>query len=292
MDPSLSSLLDRIQALELSNASLRDQLANTNSSSQPHEPKVPLPEKFDGDRRHFRGFINQIELVFMINPSRYQSSASKVGVIGTLLKDKALAWFSPYLENAERYQDVLNDYPAFRCLLEDTFGEKDRALVAASKIGLLRQGNRPAASYASDFRQLASDLTWNDSALIHQFRLGLSSQVKDMLVHHPQPSTLDEMISLAISVDNRLFEHRQEMRRFSPMTSVRTPASSSRTNAPSGPVPMEIGSIRSGRLSEEEKQRRRDNNLCMYCGSSDHLRPVCPVAPSRSTSASGNETLH
>jgi hypothetical protein len=280
---SLASLVERIQSLELANASLREQIQTSGSVNRPVEPKVPLPEKFDGDRRKFRGFINQMELVFLINPSRYQTPASKVGVIGTLLKDKALAWFTPFLENTAKHQELLNDYDSFRTLLEDTFGEKDRALVAAARLNLLRQGNRPASAYASDFRQLASDLTWNDSALIHSFRLGLSSQVKDMLVHHPQPATLDAMISLAISVDNRLFEHRQEMRRASPLPPTR-PAI--------GPTPMEIGAVGHKRLSDEEKQRRRDLKLCMYCGSDQHLRPQCPLAPSRVSSISGNATLH
>jgi hypothetical protein len=60
---------------------------------------VPFPEKFDGDRRKFRGFINQLELVFMLNPSKYSIEATKVAVIGTLLTGKVLARFTPFLEN-------------------------------------------------------------------------------------------------------------------------------------------------------------------------------------------------
>jgi hypothetical protein len=46
-----------------------------------------------------------------------------------------------------------------------------------------------------------------------------------------------------------------------------------------GPAPMQIGSQRRGPLTPEEQKRRRENNLCFYCGSSNHQRKDCPVAP-------------
>jgi hypothetical protein len=78
--------------------------------SSHREPKVPLPEKFDGSRQEYRGFISQIQLVFMLNPSRYPTDAAKVGTIGTLLTGKARQWFTPYVEKAEEYSAILNDY--------------------------------------------------------------------------------------------------------------------------------------------------------------------------------------
>ena len=35
------------------------------------EPKVSLPEKFDGTRSQFWGFINQIRLIIRLQPKRY-----------------------------------------------------------------------------------------------------------------------------------------------------------------------------------------------------------------------------
>lgn len=60
MNPETASLLEALSSL-----------INNNNSNQhqplQHEPQVPLPEKFDENRKNFRGFLNQIELVFMIN---------------------------------------------------------------------------------------------------------------------------------------------------------------------------------------------------------------------------------
>ena len=41
-----------------------------------------------------------------------------------------------------------------------------------------------------------------------------------------------------------------------------------------GPAPMDIGRVR-GPLTNEEKQRRRAQGLCLYCGKSGHLVKDC-----------------
>lgn len=41
-------------------------------------------------------------------------------------------------------------------------------------------------------------------------------------------------------------------------------------------VPMEIDAMRRGPLTAEEKQRHRDEGLCLYCGLGKHLAANCP----------------
>jgi len=41
------------------------------------EPKVPLPEKFNGNRKYFRNFISQINAIFTLNSSRFPNDVSK-----------------------------------------------------------------------------------------------------------------------------------------------------------------------------------------------------------------------
>ena len=45
-------------------------------------------------------------------------------------------------------------------------------------------------------------------------------------------------------------------------------------------MPMEIEATRRrGPLSDEEKQRRRANRLCLYCGGLGHIAINCPDRP-------------
>ncbi len=64
----------------------------------PKEPRVSLLEKFDGDRTKLRDFVNQVRLVFRLQPHRYTTEETQVGLIGTLLTGTALSWFSSLLE--------------------------------------------------------------------------------------------------------------------------------------------------------------------------------------------------
>src|SRR4051812_4641307 len=70
------------------------------------EPKVGLPDKFDGSRAKCRCFINQVNLVFMINPQRCSTDDIKIGTIGTLLTGYALTWFLLFSEKSADYSDL------------------------------------------------------------------------------------------------------------------------------------------------------------------------------------------
>ena len=49
------------------------------------EPKISLPEKLDGMRSKFRGFVNQIQIVTLLQPQPYPTNEARVGLVGTLL---------------------------------------------------------------------------------------------------------------------------------------------------------------------------------------------------------------
>ena len=55
---------------------------------------------------------------------------------------------------------------------------------------------------------------------------------------------------------------------------------------------MEIDSVNSQRatLTNQERQRRRANNLCLYCGNPDHIVRTCPVRPAHPTIAAISNT--
>lgn len=241
------------------------------------DPKLSMPEKFDGTRSKFRGFSNQVKLFIRMQPQRYSTEISKVGLIGTLLTGTALAWFGPL---NEQNSPLLENFEAFMEEFSTTFGDVDKARMADSKIRELQQGSRPASIYASEFRQLSCDVDWeSDMALVRQFYWGLRDDVKDLLLTMPDVSTLAEAISQAVKCDNRLFERRQN-KRLGPQ--IRVPLSSppSTTLAlPSNPInnydPMQIDSIRYRTLTQDEKDRRRREGLCLYCGEEGHLARDC-----------------
>ena len=96
-----------------------------------------------------------------------------MGFVGTLLSGLALALFALLLEKESPL--LLNNFEEFLSEFKACFGDTDSIRTAINKIRRLRQGDRPASSYAADFRLLASNIPWDDQALMEQFHYGLHS---------------------------------------------------------------------------------------------------------------------
>ena len=168
---------------------------------------MSLPDKFDGSQNKFRGFLNQVRLIIRMQPNRYPNERTQVGLLGSLFTGPALSWFAPLLE---RNSTLLEDFDGLITEFEATFGDADKVRTAANKIRKLGQGSKPAATYASEFRQIAGDLEWGEVALVDQFRAGFRGDVKDLLLTMKDPTSSNDAVTKAVRGDNRLFERRQE----------------------------------------------------------------------------------
>uniref|UniRef100_A0A803JNP5 DUF4939 domain-containing protein n=1 Tax=Xenopus tropicalis TaxID=8364 RepID=A0A803JNP5_XENTR len=74
------------------------------------EPKIVLPEKFSGDRKLFRTFVNSCHLTFTLNPRTYASESVKVGFVISLLSGEPQVWAHRLLEQRS---PLLGDLNAF-----------------------------------------------------------------------------------------------------------------------------------------------------------------------------------
>jgi hypothetical protein len=269
---------------------------STSSSDSRNEPKIPLPEKYNGDRDSFKDFMSQLELVFFTKSGMYATDNAKIGLLGSLLTGKARKWLTPLLTNREKHADKFATYAAFKAHLYDTFADPNAKHMAAMKIHALLQQPNPKDpqskmsiwNYYTEFQQLAAELDWGEKALISQFYRGLCTAIKDALVFHPRPSTMSEMVQLCIELDNRQMERDAEKNAqttsLRPYYNDRHPNSSTSTDNTTPPkyegqpsVPMEIGvTKRREGFSFEERQRRRELNLCAYCGEKEHKVDACP----------------
>lgn len=283
-----------IQSLYQEVARLREVNTRREDTRQGHaEPKLNMPEKFDGTRPKLRGFVQQVKLFLRLHRCRYPDGTTQVAFVASLLSGNALSWVAPLIEKNSPLMDNLD---AFMEALTSTFGDTDRERVAETRIQSLQQGLRSAATYAAEFQQLACDLDWNDKALINKFRWGLRDNVKDLLLTMPKVDMLDEFITQAIACDNRLFERRQEQRLGWRPIHQNMGATSSRVlpNRTSGPEPMQIDAMQLKRLTPEEKERRRKEDLCLYCGAPGHKVRDCQIKGSsfktRSTTMESEQT--
>ncbi|KIO16516.1 hypothetical protein M407DRAFT_50343, partial [Tulasnella calospora MUT 4182] len=131
----------------------------------------------------------------------------------------------------------------FKKAFEGAFGDPDKEGTAIRKLEALKQGDKAATTYVADFRRITADISWDEKALMHSFRQGLRWDVKDGMPPRsnpaptPQPSTSQAPNAFAHAI----------------------------------PVPIHIDAARRGPLSQEEKDRRRREGLCHYCGEKGHM---------------------
>ncbi len=133
----------------------------------------------------------------------------------------------------------------------------------------LSQGKRSAAEYALSFRTLAAQTTWVEDILKLLFRRGLTSELQSELACRDEGKSLSEFIDLAIQIDNLICS--QHSTRATPRYPHETTTASE---------PMQLGFTH---LTPEERERRMQNHLCLYCGQSGHMKSSCPVRPSSSS---------
>ncbi|XP_054645991.1 uncharacterized protein LOC129188890 [Dunckerocampus dactyliophorus] len=121
-----------------------------------------------------------------------------------------------------------------------------------------------------------------DTVLRGIFRRALSARIKDELIAKDNTTSLDDLINLAICLDNRVKERIRDYAEEG--YQVHTPIPHSPTEQRSThpikvdgdtEVPMQLGGRR---LAAEERARRRRLNLCLYCVRRQGSTPGAPSA--------------
>jgi hypothetical protein len=194
-----------------------------------------------------------------------------------LLKDDAANWAEPHLRK------VLDSSPgALTMILEfvdqfyNAFDDPDAERAAERKIQELTQdsvGTKSTAEYTTEFRNLAADLDWGDSALMAAFRRGLHWKVKEIMSQKEnQPRTLEEFIQVAIQIDNiRRENEANRPQRTNPAArkiTISTPAAVT--------VKRDVKAL-PNYVDETERKRRREAGLCIKCGLAGHTIKDCKV---------------
>lgn len=281
----LQNLSQRLQNLESRSPLAHDHApllfqSPPQSFSPGAAPKVSLPEKFAGSISRFRDFIASVENIFALQPHRYPQDEVKTRFIGTLLVGDALSWFRDLVE---QFPEQLRDYEVFKSEFKAMFDDPNATRHACDQLARLSQGSGSVSHYSLKFRRLAAQTGYNEAALRHFFRKGLHGKVKDVLSHtQEEPANLEEFIRFCIKIDHRLFDRKMEQKNENHYEPPVFKPSQNAAFKSAGPTPMDLDVMQSEtqkakfkKLTKQEKQRRADNNLCLYCASDKHQLPDC-----------------
>ncbi|EKV17987.1 Retrotransposon polyprotein, putative [Penicillium digitatum PHI26] len=226
-------------------AQFKEQVIASAPANAIKAPTLPKAEYFEGTRTKLRGFLTQMDMHLDVNKIKLPSEASKVIFVSTYLRGQAWNWLEPHIRD---------------------YYEKS--------------SEECASVYASEFQQIISYLDLPDRAYIPYFEAGLKSEVKDELARIDRPDNLDQLIAIAVKIDNRINERRYERKEMDQWKRGKTHGlnrfghgrrenRAPRDPDPYGPKPMELDA------TQEEQKERRQKNLCFTCGKPGHRAFEC-----------------
>jgi len=244
-----------------------EEFASTRSNAtNPRKYKLNNPDPFDGgDKSNLRRFLMQLQAIFDDDPSGFSEDKTKVNYAVSLFQGAASSWLESQYELAEP-PAWKTDFSLFKAELKRVFDQANHYLKNASELSALKQTGSVKA-YTVEFRRLASRLEWASQPLTFLYYQGLNKSIRVEMIKSPQVHELgfDDFTTLASNVELSLNQYGQEQDQL--------PSRSARPAEPSIPRPP------TRRLTEQQKEYRRKNNLCLYCGSEGHLLRNCPTLP-------------
>ena len=263
--------------------------ATAPTTQRDRAPKLNPPKLFDGTRSEYKSFIMQLNLIFNSYPDRYtgtNADNAKIAYAASFLAGSAKEWFQPDV-NETTGAISYPTWTEFVSASRAAFDDPDSYQTEYTKISTLRQ-ERDCSSYHAAFMPLATIVGIDERSKILFFKKGLNGKLKKALSYQiTLPDIFDEFVQSCIKIDNQIWANK-EARDAIPRTQggqfAPAPAVSTSTGTYSGPMDLSGARYRSqkrGPVTDQEKKHRRDNNLCLYCGSSGHWASQCPHKRSR-----------
>ena len=176
-----------------------------------------------------------------------------------------------------------NNWDLFHTELEASFSPFDPVREAKAEIETLVM-----VIYFVEFNCLASRIQWDDHTLFRQAYKGLACRIKNKMVHHDRPVTLLDLHKLVQAIDYRYWEQKAEITCEANPTSkvdpkgdlkiARNPEATPLGKAQNPKSGLDLtGKLgKDGKLTPQERQRRMDNSLCLFCGKTGHIAKECP----------------
>ena len=300
---NVETAADAVKTYEHVLASIETLLARMAVPAPSGGPRAPIPQplspKFTGSDADMTlvEFQAHMATVIVRFPDALSTDRSKIFYALSSMKGTAFNYFAPYLNGrVPDVENILTELPKFNAVLEKFYGDQNDVEKSENELRRLQQTGA-MAQYISAFQSLAAKVQWNEAAFLSQFKVGLSHEVRVLMSGYwTSLTTMQETQSKAMTAYQNLLAQRNLQNRHHAGRHVQA-ANSSVPPPPPAPAPtgmaMDLDQIHVNKLSVQERQRRMDNKLCLYCGGAGHFASKCPrkaqLASIEFNFGSGNE---
>jgi hypothetical protein len=236
----------------------------------PSNLKLPTLNKYGGGKNEdLLGWLFQVDeqlALHQVNEDEY-----RIAFAGTALTGNAMTWY-----RAMRIEGNIKTWNDFKASLQAHFYPIDPVKHARDKLHHLTQTGS-VRDYTAAFRHLVAIIgNMSEDEKLDRYVRGLKTRTRCQ-VELKEPDSFDEACRLAELIDvsnDRVFGGANHSR-FAYL-----PSKPRRQ----GPEPMDLGAMPDNRekpkfkkLTPEEKERRRKEGLCLYCGSDKHKLEDCKL---------------
>jgi hypothetical protein len=261
----------RIEELQKTVEELQRLVASNQSAPaapRSEEAKARNPKPFDGeDPAQLHAFLIQVRLALELKSLEYPDERSKILYAISYLEGGALSWAHPLFRRADP-PPYMTDFELFAEKLEHTFGDPE--MLISEQLRQLKQTGS-VSKYSGDFRRLATRVDWNAASLVSQFYSGLKYPIKLELAKVKRPEELEDLVAMAISLDNLQQQQLATLNKTSQLGD-QLPRKEYRPR-------VSLATNANPRLTEQQREFRRRNGLCLYCGGEGHILRNCPTRP-------------
>lgn len=298
-------------------------------SEKEEKIKVRDPDTFDGTNpKKLRDFLIACSLHFRERPKAFSNDEKKIIFMLSYLKGTALAWFETSLLDPTESAHWMWDFKLFVAELETNFGPHDPVGDAETALTNLRMKDTSRIIYYNtEFWRYASEINWNDAALTNRYFEGLPLRLRLKVLENGKPVTLARMRLKAQQSDDIYWQEQAEISRDSRRSgksadggkkdtggsnsnspsnsnsnskssnskssndSRNSSSKSSSSSSSADKLRQSLGDKlgKDGKLTNDERERRKKEGLCMYCGKTGHVASECnksKTAKARATSTS------
>ncbi|KAM0790389.1 hypothetical protein ACM66B_003271 [Microbotryomycetes sp. NB124-2] len=267
------------------------------------------PKVFNGqDRALCTNFLFKCDMEFKDRPKKYASSEAKLCYIGSFLAGQPQEWFRKQWVHGNLksmpYQDFANLFASIYGHSRETEVQDDLV-----KFKNLHQATLSISEFIGRFNLYSHSVGQNNTSLQVEFMTRLNQSTRDKLIPF-LGQAVEKMTLQEIQDGARAYKSQQRLYRTDERESSAKPHRTERSNhcvkftkpnrvvlklqdrfshKPAKPAlksesqpkgfydpTRDPRKKRDGTLTEAEKDHRRKNNLCLYCGGSNHKVIDCP----------------
>ena len=174
--------------------------------TETRQPKMALPDAFDGSRSDLKCFGTQCLLYMAVRSNDFPGDLSRIAFVLSLMKGGTAG---PWATRVIKILSCDLTWEQFDRNLQDAFGEANPGAAARARLESLRMSTNTADEFIQQFETLADESELDEVALIHLFERGLHRSVTEKIYGvEVMPKTLKGWKEYASRFDNQYRQFR------------------------------------------------------------------------------------